>query len=164
MYWQVASIWIWLGGIRGEKLDMAKKSLDETCPVARSLDIVGERWTLLIIRDLLTDMKRFQDLQESLTGIAPNVLSDRLKTLEAHGLVRREFYSDHPPRAAYSLTDKGRELGVVVLALGQWGTRHLGNLAKRRLKHEECYRHLGKATEALLRYPIQRAAPAKSRT
>ena len=142
---------------------MPKKSLDETCPVARSLDIVGERWTLLIIRDLLTDTRRFQDLQDSLPGIAPNVLSDRLKTLEAHGLVRRQFYSDHPPRASYSLTDKGLELGVVVLALGQWGTRHFANKSKRRLKHDECYRHLRNATDALLRYPIQRAAPAKAR-
>jgi hypothetical protein len=62
--------------------------------------------------------------------------------------------------AAYSLTDEG----VVVFALGPWGTRHLGNKTKRRLEHEECYRHLGKATDVLLRYPIQRTAPAKSRT
>jgi DNA-binding HxlR family transcriptional regulator len=87
---------------------MAKANLDHNCPIARTLDIVGERWTLLIVRDLLSGTKRFQDFQERLPGMAPNVLSARLKTLEAHGLVRRDFYSDHPPRASYTLTDRGR--------------------------------------------------------
>jgi DNA-binding HxlR family transcriptional regulator len=117
---------------------MAKKALDQSCPVAKTLDIVGERWTLLIIRDLLLGAMRFQDVQQSLSGIAPNVLSDRLKTLETHGLVRREFYSDHPPRAAYVLTDIGRELGLVVLALGRWGTRHLGGKMSRVVVHQQC--------------------------
>jgi DNA-binding HxlR family transcriptional regulator len=141
---------------------MAKRTLDESCPVARSLDIVGERWTLLIIRGLLPGKMRFQDLQESLPGMAPNVLSARLKTLEMHGIVGREFYSDHPPRAAYDLTDKGRELGVVVLALGRWGTRHLGQKISRGLMHEECIRHLKNATDALLQRPVQRRGAAKT--
>jgi DNA-binding HxlR family transcriptional regulator len=135
---------------------MAKNSLDRSCPIARTLDIVGARWTLLIIRDLLPGTMRFQDLQESLPGLAPNVLSDRLKTLEAHGIVRREFYSDHPPRAAYALTDRGRELGVTVLALGRWGTRHLGGKVDRGIQHDECFRHLQSATEALIQRPVQR--------
>jgi DNA-binding HxlR family transcriptional regulator len=139
---------------------MAKNSLDQSCPVARTLDIIGARWTLLIIRDLLLGTMRFQDLQERLPGMAPNVLSDRLKTLEAHGLVRREFYSDHPPRAAYALTDQGRELGVVVLALGQWGRQHLGGKLSKGLQHEETFRHLRLAVEALARSPVQRAKPA----
>src|ERR1700704_2148119 len=139
---------------------MAKKSLDKSCPVARTLDIIGARWTLLIIRDLLPGTTRFQDIQERLPGMAPNVLSDRLKTLEAHGLVRREFYSDHPPRAAYALTDRGRELGVVVLALGRWGMRHLGGKLNKGLQHEESFRHLQKASEALARHPVQRAKTA----
>jgi len=134
---------------------MAKKSLDQTCPIARSLDIVGERWTLLIIRDLLSGSKRFQDLQQSLAGIAPNVLSDRLKTLEKHGLVERRFYSDHPPRADYSLTDKGAELGVAVLALGGWGMRHLGPGLHKGFHHPECYKHIKLATDALLRRPVR---------
>jgi DNA-binding HxlR family transcriptional regulator len=136
---------------------MTKNSLDASCPVARTLDIVGARWTLLIIRELLPGTARFQDIQERLPGMAPNVLSDRLKTLEAHGLVRREFYSDHPPRAAYALSDRGRELGVVVLALGRWGMRHLGGKLNKGLQHEESFRHLQKATEALARRPVQRA-------
>lgn len=138
---------------------MAKTSLDQSCPVARTLDIVGSRWTLLIIRDLLTGTMRFQDLQERLPGMAPNVLSDRLKTLEAHGLVRRDFYSDHPPRAAYALTDRGRELGVVVLALGRWGMRHLGGKLNKGLQHEEAFMRLQQAGDALKRRPVQRTKP-----
>lgn len=93
------------------------KRYDQACPVAKSLELVGDRWTLLIVRDLLQGACRFQDFQASLKGIAPTVLSDRLKLMEEHGLVERRFYSDHPPRAEYLLTDKGRELGVVV---GPW--------------------------------------------
>src|SRR5438132_1098142 len=117
---------------------MAKKSFLQSCPVARTLDVVGERWTLLIVRDLLAGARRFQDLQESLQGAAPSLLSDRLKTLEANGLVRRDFYSDHPPRATYVLTDKGRELGMVVLALGRWGSRHLGGKMAKVTLHQTC--------------------------
>jgi DNA-binding HxlR family transcriptional regulator len=141
---------------------MAKKnSLDESCPVARTLDIVGARWTLLIIRSLLPGTMRFQDLQERLPGMAPNVLSDRLKTLETHGLVRREFYSDHPPRAAYTLTARGHELGVVVLALAQWGVRHVGGKLNRGLRHDECFKHLQQATDALVRRPVERVKAAR---
>jgi DNA-binding HxlR family transcriptional regulator len=142
---------------------MAKPSLDSTCPVARTLDIVGERWTLLIIRDLLTGTMRFQDFQERLPGMAPNVLSDRLKTLTAHGLIRRNFYSEHPPRADYTLTDEGRELGVIVLALGRWGMRHLGGRLNKNLHHEECFHRLQQATDSLKRRPVRRTrADSKS--
>src|SRR5437660_3619086 len=75
------------------------KRYGQRCPVAKSLELLGERWTLLLIRDLLSGSRRFQDLQTSLAGIAPNVLSERLKILEEHGIVAREFYSEHPPRA-----------------------------------------------------------------
>jgi DNA-binding HxlR family transcriptional regulator len=101
------------------------KRYDQACPVAKSLELVGDRWTLLIVRDLLHGARRFQDFQASLKGIAPTVLSDRLKLMEEHGLVERRFYSDHPPRAEYLLTAKGRELGVVVGALAVWGSRHV---------------------------------------
>ena len=70
------------------------------CPLARTLDIIGERWTILILRDLFRiGPRRFQDLQESLRGVSPNTLSARLKTLEEHDIVVRRFYDDHPPRA-----------------------------------------------------------------
>jgi len=102
---------------------MAKR-YDQACPVAKALEVLGDRWTLLIVRDLLRGARRFQDFQASLTGIAPTMLSDRLKRMEEHGLIARRFYSDHPPRAAYFLTAKGEELGMVVGALAVWGARH----------------------------------------
>ncbi len=93
--------------------------------MARALDVVGERWSLLILRDLLTvGPRRFQDFLQSLGGIAPTTLSARLKSLEAEAIVERRFYSDHPPRAEYVLTKKGRGLGPVVKALRDWGARY----------------------------------------
>ena len=95
------------------------------CPVARTLDIIGERWTVLILRDLfLQGPRRFQDLQTSLSGISPNTLSARLKRLEDAGIIEPRMYAEHPPRAEYVLTDKVRELGPVLKALRAWGERH----------------------------------------
>lgn len=94
------------------------------CPVASTLDIVGDRWTLLVVRDLLRGHSRFSDLHETVEGIPSSVLSDRLKVLEAADIVIRRFYSDHPPRAEYLLTAKGHALGVVVGALASWGEHH----------------------------------------
>jgi len=103
---------------------MPKSYRQEHCPVARTLDIIGERWTILILRDLfLHGPRRYQDFQESLDA-APNVLSARLKTLEAHGLLERKLYSEHPPRLRYQLTAKGRSLGPIVRALRDWGRQH----------------------------------------
>jgi DNA-binding HxlR family transcriptional regulator len=112
------------------------KRYGQACPVAKSLEVVGDRWTLLLVRDLLRGARRFQDLQESLAGIPPNILSDRLKLMEEHALVARRFYSDHPPRAEYTLSEKGRELGVVVGALAAWGSRYLHRQTA--LVHAEC--------------------------
>jgi DNA-binding HxlR family transcriptional regulator len=112
------------------------KLYGQACPVAKSLELVGERWTLLIVRDLLRGPRRFQDLLESLTGIAPNVLSERLKLMEQHGLVERRFYSEHPPRAEYLLSGKGQDLGVVVSALASWGSRYTESAT--RYVHAEC--------------------------
>ena len=103
---------------------MAKR-YNQSCPVAKTLEVIGDRWTLLVVRDLLRGTQRFQDLLGSLPGIAPNILSARLKLMEEHGLIRRTLYSDHPPRAEYALTDRGRELGMVVGALAAWGGRHV---------------------------------------
>lgn len=93
------------------------------CPVATALDLVGDRWTLQVVRDLLRGTARFSALRQSVEGIPSSVLSDRLKVLEAAGIVARRFYSDHPPRAEYLLTPKGHALGVVVGALASWGER-----------------------------------------
>src|SRR5258708_20345942 len=102
------------------------KKYGQSCPVARSLEFLGERWTLLIVRDLLMAPKKFQDFSASLSGVAPAVLSHRLKVLEKHGIVSRRLYSEHPPRAEYALTERGLELRPVVPPLGIWGPRHLG--------------------------------------
>ena len=100
---------------------------DPRCPVARTLEIVGERWTILILRDLVRHgPRKFHDLEVSLAGISPNTLSARLKTLEDGGIIERQFYNEHPPRAEYVLTEKGRELRPVLRALRQWGEKHTG--------------------------------------
>ena len=104
---------------------MAKSYDLADCPVARTLDVIGERWTLLLLRDLfLHGPRRFQDFQEALPGVAPNTLSARLKALEANGVVERRQYSDHPVRLEYRLTDRGKSLGPIMKALRDWGTRH----------------------------------------
>src|SRR5438552_5872420 len=98
---------------------------DMRCPVARTLDIIGERWTILILRDLVVGgAQKFQDFERSLAGISPNTLSARLKRLEETGIVERRFYEQHPPRAEYVLTPKGRALGPVLKALLDWGRTH----------------------------------------
>ena len=106
---------------------MTKSYRQSSCPVARTLDLIGERWTILILRDLLLHgPRRFQDFQESLDGVAPNTLSARLKDLEANGLIERHAYSEHPPRLEYRLTEKGKSLGPVLRALRDWGRQHTG--------------------------------------
>jgi DNA-binding HxlR family transcriptional regulator len=95
------------------------------CPVARTLSVIGSSWTCLILRDLLVHgARRFQDLQDSLDGIAPTTLSERLRTLERNGVVERRFYSMSPPRAEYVLTAKGRDLGPIVGAMRKWGDKY----------------------------------------
>jgi DNA-binding HxlR family transcriptional regulator len=104
---------------------MARSYQQENCPVARALDVIGERWSILILRDLfLKGPRRFQDFQTSLTGVAPNTLSARLKTLEARGVIARRLYSEYPPRLEYYLTEKGTSLGSVLKALKNWGERY----------------------------------------
>ena len=107
----------------------------QLCPMALSLEIVGERWTLLIVRDLLSGPQKFQDLADSL-GAAPGLVSRRLKLLEERGIIARRMYSDHPPRAEYALTERGTELRTVVRALTIWGSKHLPG--ERVLVHDRC--------------------------
>jgi DNA-binding HxlR family transcriptional regulator len=95
------------------------------CPIARSLEFIGERWTILIIRDLNKfGPRKFQDFEQGLTGIGSSTLSARLKKLEEAGIVERRFYQQHPPRAEYLLTATGKELVPVLKALFGWGERH----------------------------------------
>lgn len=93
--------------------------------MARALDVIGERWALLILRDLLRKgPQRFQELEQGLKGVAPNTLSARLKALEAQGVIATRLYELHPPRYEYFLTDKGKALGPVLKALYAWGERY----------------------------------------
>jgi DNA-binding HxlR family transcriptional regulator len=105
---------------------MSKRSYNQYCAVARAMDIVGERWTLLIVRELLPGPKRFKDLLEGLPGIGTNLLAARLKDLEGYGVVRRTTL---PPPAAsrvYELTELGRSLEPVIMGLARWGLEFLG--------------------------------------
>ena len=95
------------------------------CVVGQTLDIVGDKWTLLIIRDLLRGKHRYKDFLESPEGITASVLAQRLKRLQAHGIVERRPYSDNPPRMEYFLTEKGKALGPILRAIVKWGMTHL---------------------------------------
>lgn len=98
----------------------------DDCPVAATLDAFGDRWTLLIVRDLLRGITRYADLQRSLEAIAPNLLADRLRRLEDDGVVTREVYSQRPLRAEYRLTKRGHALAPIVITLGRFGIDELG--------------------------------------
>jgi DNA-binding HxlR family transcriptional regulator len=103
---------------------MKRKRLSRVqCPIARSLDRVGEWWSILILRDALAGLSRFDQFQTSL-DIAPNMLTRRLNSLVESGLLERSRYSDRPPRYEYVLTERGRDFRPVVLALYAWGTKH----------------------------------------
>ena len=110
-------------------------------PLADALERVGDRWTLLVVAALLDGPRRFNELQEELEGIAPNVLSARLKALTEQALVLAQPYSERPPRFAYELSESGRELAGALRLLADWGARSAG---------AEPYRHdaCGSALEA----------------
>jgi DNA-binding HxlR family transcriptional regulator len=93
------------------------------CPIARSLERVGEWWSILILRDAFYGLRRFDEFQKSL-GVAPNMLVRRLNALVESGLLERCRYSEHPPRYEYLLTERGRDFRPVLLALLAWGNRH----------------------------------------
>jgi DNA-binding HxlR family transcriptional regulator len=96
----------------------------ETCAVAGALSVVGDPWTLLILRDAFSNVRRFDDWQARL-GVARNVLAARLKSLVAHGVMETRLYCERPPRREYVLTAKGRDLLPVLLTLKAWGDRHV---------------------------------------
>jgi DNA-binding HxlR family transcriptional regulator len=93
------------------------------CPIARSLERVSDEWSILIMRDALYGLTRFDEFQKSL-GIAPNILTRRLATLVEAGMLERRQYSEHPPRFEYFLTEAGRDFRTIVLAMLAWGNRH----------------------------------------
>ena len=95
-------------------------------PLAEAMALVGDRWTLPVVEALLEGPRRFGELVDRLPGIAPNILTDRLRSLERDGLLVARPYSHRPPRSAYELTDDGRELAGAVRLLSEWGARHGG--------------------------------------
>jgi len=100
--------------------------IDETvCPIARTAEIIGGKWTLLIIRDLASGVKRFNQLERSLHGISPKTLSERLRSLEEEGVIFRQTFAEVPPRVEYSLTTKGRDLCNVIESMRSYGKRWL---------------------------------------
>jgi DNA-binding HxlR family transcriptional regulator len=99
------------------------RSYGDACGIARALDVVGERWALLVVRELLLGPQRFSDLRRALAGASSNMLTDRLRELTARGVVRRHTLPPPAGTAVYELTDWGRELEPTVLALGAWGLR-----------------------------------------
>lgn len=110
----------------------------ERCSVAATLEVVGDPWTLLILRDAFRGVRRFDQWQESL-GVARNVLAARLKSLVAHGVLEKNRYSEHPPRFEYRLTEKGKDLRPVLITLSDWGDRHVyGENGPLHFVHEPC--------------------------
>jgi DNA-binding HxlR family transcriptional regulator len=107
----------------------------QNCSIARALEVVGERWTLLILRDAFLGRRRFEEFQESL-GIARNVLTDRLNRLVEEGILERVRYSERPERYEYRLTPQGRDLNVALAALRQWGDAHLSEKPPRLLRRK----------------------------
>jgi len=106
------------------------------CPIARTLDLVGEWWTLLIVRDSILGARRFEDFKAA--GIADNILSARLKKLIEAGIFKRRRYQTHPDRYEYLLTEKGRALAPVVLALRSWGKRFTKGPDSSHIVHKAC--------------------------
>ncbi len=100
------------------------RSYNQTCPIARTLDIIGDRWTMLIVRDLFLGETRFNQFLTSSPGLPTKLLADRLKKLVEHGLVQRVIYSQHPLRAEYRLTEDGQTLAPIVEAIVRWGLDH----------------------------------------
>ena len=104
-----------------------RRSYNQYCAVARGLDVIGERWTLLIIRDLLVGPKRYKDLLDGLPGIGTNLLAARLRELEKAGILRRTLLPPPAASTVYELTDVGLALQPAVFAIGRWGARFLGS-------------------------------------
>jgi DNA-binding HxlR family transcriptional regulator len=120
---------------------MESGRIDEQSPLAQALAAVGDRWTLQVVEALLAGPLRFNRLQEEIAGIAPNILTNRLRRLEGEGLVLAQPYSERPPRYVYELTAPGRELAGALRLLTDWGARHAEGAP---VRHAEC----GTALEA----------------
>src|SRR5258708_19005479 len=139
----------------------------QNCSIARALEIVGERWTLLIIRDAFLDLRRFDQFQQSLR-IARNVLTDRLNWLVGEGILERVRYSERPIRHEYQLTPKGRDLLLPLTAFRQWGDKYLSQkppaLLRRKTDSKPVVTALIPESSALLRAEQSEGVPEPAAT
>ncbi len=110
------------------ELTVPKRSYQQPCLIAQALDVLGDRWTLIILRDLMTGLQHFGDILDNCEGLSPNVLSSRLKRLEQEGLIQRHYYRGLPPRVEYELTPKGWAVRPILLSLIQWAGTYLDGI------------------------------------
>lgn len=103
---------------------ISKKDLLPLCPVATTVDLIGNKWKLLILRDVLTGPKRFGELRKSLEGISQKVLTDSLRSMETDGILDRTVFPEVPPRVEYSLSELGETMRPIVLAMESWGKEY----------------------------------------
>lgn len=107
---------------------MAKKAKSfsrSPCAIANTLEVIGDKWSLLLIRDLFAGKTTYKEFSESFEAIPTNILAERLKRLTDHGIIEKKPYQERPVRYAYTLTKKGKELGPVLLAMKDWGLKHI---------------------------------------
>jgi len=113
-----------------KKLNIFMKRDSSVCPIAKTLDVIGDKWSLLIIRDLLAGKQQYKNFIASPEGISTNILAARLKSLEEHGIVKRCNANDESRKGVYALTEKGRDLYKVLDVMADWGLRHIEGTAK----------------------------------
>lgn len=114
-----------------------KNQYNLPCNIAQTLNIIGDKWSLLILHQLLIGNETYKEMQDNLDGIPTNLLSERLKSMEEDELIERELYQSHPPRYKYSLTEKGYDLEDVFNSLILWGEKYLDKCYKK-LVHKDC--------------------------
>lgn len=129
---------------------------DSVCPIARSLSVVGDRWTLLIMREIGLGVRRFDDIQ-ALTGVSPFLLTTRLKRLESEGVIERRRYNERPPRYEYHATPKGKALDEVLLVLRAWSMKWQSESPEEEPAVHFVDRRTGKVIDADWRPPARRA-------
>lgn len=114
-----------------------KNLYDLPCNIAQTLNIIGDKWTLLIVRQLMNGRTTYKEIQNNLEGIPSNLLSSRLKVLEEDGIVTTKLYQTHPPRYEYLLTESGKDLNDIFISLLMWGEKYVKGCSKIIL-HSEC--------------------------
>ena len=121
--------------MKAKKTDKSTSCKRSACPAACTLDLLGDKWTLLVVRDLLLGKQTFKEFQASPEKIPSNILAERLKRLEHEAVVQRKLYQERPPRYSYHLTAKGKDLAPVLKAMVAWGSTYVpGTLSKEEIE------------------------------